>query len=268
MNVVAHEDDDLLFMNPDLQNEITDGDCVRTIFLTAGNDGQGRLYWLGRQLGSEAAYDNMLGKNYVWVQRTVQVAKNEYLTVESPRGNTKVTLIFFNLPDGDLQGQGFSMSHFESLAKLHSGVIKTMETVDGQSVYTSSSLVSALTQLMQLYRPSFIQTQADVNNQRFPDHSDHIATGEYTEEAASAYDLQEFDGDVTIPVKYYVGYPVHAYPANLSGAALQQKEATFLAYARFDASVCHTVAECAATPTYNAYLTREYLSTDLPNPSP
>jgi len=260
MNVVAHEDDDLLFMNPDIQNEINAGDCMRTVFLTAGNDGQGRLYWLSRQLGSEAAYDNMFGKNYVWVQQTVEVAKNQYLTVASPRGNTRVTLIFYNLPDGNLQGQGFPMSNFESLAKLRSGAIKSMETVDGQSSYTGMELTSSLTQLMQLYRPSAIQTQADVNNSKFPDHSDHIATGFYAQQAAAEYDQREFNNAVTIPVKLYVGYPIHAYPSNLSGSTQQQKEATFLAYARFDGSVCHTVAQCAATPTYNAYLTREYLA--------
>ena len=259
MNVVAHEDDDILFMNPDLQGEINNGDCVRTLYLTAGNDGQGRLYWLSRQLGAEAAYDHMLGKNYVWVQQTVEITKSEYVTVASPRGNTNITLIFFNLPDGNLQGQGFPMSHFESLAKLRSGVISRMETVDGTSIVTDPELVSALTQLMQLYRPSFVQTQANVVNAQFPDHSDHIVTGEYTQEATSAYDQQEFDGDVIIPVKFYIGYPIHAYPVNLTAAQQQQKEVTFLAYAHFDGSVCQTIAQCTATHTYDAYLTREYL---------
>jgi hypothetical protein len=39
LDVVAHEDDDLLFMNPDIQHDIRAGVCVTTVFLTAGDDG-------------------------------------------------------------------------------------------------------------------------------------------------------------------------------------------------------------------------------------
>ena len=40
LNVVAHEDDDLLFLSPDLLHVIQAGGSVRTIFVTAGDDGQ------------------------------------------------------------------------------------------------------------------------------------------------------------------------------------------------------------------------------------
>src|SRR5215475_11483965 len=39
MNIVAHEDDDLLFLSPDLIHDIQSGRCVRTIFVTAGDAG-------------------------------------------------------------------------------------------------------------------------------------------------------------------------------------------------------------------------------------
>ena len=39
MQIVAHEDDDLLFMNPDLEHAIDAGSCVRTIYVTAGDAG-------------------------------------------------------------------------------------------------------------------------------------------------------------------------------------------------------------------------------------
>jgi len=259
MNVVAHEDDDLLFMNPDLLHEIHAGDCMRTIYLTAGNDGQGRPYWLSRQVASEAGYNSMLGTSAIWVQRTVRLATNEYVTIANPRGNYKVSLIFFNLPDGNLQGQGFPMSNFESLQKLLAGTIHSMNTVDKESSYTAPQLVSAIQQLMMLYRPSLIQTQANVQGTPFPDHSDHIATGNFTVEAAAAYNQEEFGGAVTTPLRRYVGYPIHSYPANVSGTDLQEKEATFMAYAHFDGGVCQSLPQCEKTPTYWAYLTREYV---------
>jgi hypothetical protein len=61
VNIVAHQDDDILFMNPDLIHSLRAGDCVRSIYLTAGDSGGGRLYWLGREEGSKAAYAQMLG---------------------------------------------------------------------------------------------------------------------------------------------------------------------------------------------------------------
>jgi len=60
LTVVAHEDDDLLFMNPDIQHDLSAGACATTVFLTAGDDGQPSAYWLEREMGSQSAYDTML----------------------------------------------------------------------------------------------------------------------------------------------------------------------------------------------------------------
>jgi LmbE family N-acetylglucosaminyl deacetylase len=257
VNVVAHQDDDLLFLNPDLQHEIQAGDCVRTVFITAGNDGQGRPYWLSRQLGSEAAYSTMIGAKGIWVQHTVELAKNEYVTVANPGGNHKVSLIFMNLPDGNLDGQGFPMSNYESLTKLQNGTIAGIQTVDGQSSYTASQLVKAIAQLMELYRPSEVHTQADLAALPDPDHPDHIATSKFTQAAATVYDQEEFVGQVTTPLKRYIGYPIQTYPANVSGTDLAEKQAAFFAYGRFDTGVCTTAIACQSM-TYGAYLARQY----------
>src|ERR1700694_2302046 len=39
LNIVAHEDDDLLFLSPDLLHAIQAGRAVRTVFVTAGDSG-------------------------------------------------------------------------------------------------------------------------------------------------------------------------------------------------------------------------------------
>lgn len=258
MNVVAHEDDDLLFLSPDLQQALKSGDCVRTVFLTAGDNGSDKFYWLGRQLGSEAAYDTMLGSKAGWEQQTLQLAAGEYATVMNPRGNTKVSLIFFNLPDGDLDGSGFPSSHHQSLAKLQSGSLAAIQSVDGESSYTASQLVTALGQLMNAYQPAEIRTQADVPSDRYPDHSDHMATGRFTLAAAAAYDHMHFGDALAIPVKRYIGYPIHGYASDVSGEDLRAKEAAFLAYAQYDGGVCHSMAQCDEASAYGAYLTRQY----------
>lgn len=261
MNIVAHEDDDLLFMNPDLFNEIEAGDCVRTIYVTAGNAGAGEFYWLSREQGSEAAYSYMLGTNNIWIQKIVELAPNEFITIANPKGNTKVSLIFMYLPDGNLKGQGFSSSNFESLAKLQTDKINVINTVDHQSYYTSATLISALSTLMNVYQTSSISTQAGVVGQRFPDHSDHIAVGWYVKKAYAQFETQRYANQITIPIKFYIGYPVRQQPSNISGVALEQKEAIFLAYAKHDGNVCQTLQTCLQTPTYAGYLSREYQST-------
>ncbi|HSX05965.1 MAG TPA: PIG-L family deacetylase [Candidatus Saccharimonadales bacterium] len=257
MNFVAHEDDDLLFLSPDLLHTLQAGYCVRTVFLTAGDDGQDKFYWLGRQLGAEAAYSAMLHIKNVWDHQTVQVAPGEYLTVATPRDSNQVSLVFLNLPDGNLQGQGFPGSDYQSMAKLQAGVIERLRSVDNQSSYTRQQLVAALVLLMDIYEPAEIHTQADAVPTPYPDHSDHINTSRLTQEAADQYDFQHFGGAVTIPVKHYIGYPIHGYAPNVTGDELNQKIAAFFAYGQHDSGTCHSMLQCQAT-TYSFYLSREY----------
>lgn len=258
MNVVAHQDDDLLFLSPDLTRALQDGSCVRTVFLTAGDSGSNKFYWVNRQLGSQAAYDSLLGKKDTWVQRIIRLDENRYLTVSSPKSNPKISLIFLNLPDGGLVGHGFASSHFESLAKLYGGEIGAIQSVDHQSQYDREGLVQALSSLMNVYQPAVVRTQADVYSVSYPDHSDHIATGHFVIDAANQYSQVQFAGNFAVPVVRYIGYPVRDAEQNVDGDDLARKEAAFLAYARFDGGVCQSAQQCAETPTYGSYITRQY----------
>ncbi|OVE79059.1 hypothetical protein BVY00_01370, partial [bacterium G20] len=118
LNIVAHQDDDLLFMNPDLLHSLKGNSCIRTVYLTAGDAGHEQYYWLSRELGSEAAYSNMLGYSGIWVKRIVQLSDNAYIRVDNPRGNSRVSIIFMRLPDGNVNGSGFRAANYESLARL------------------------------------------------------------------------------------------------------------------------------------------------------
>jgi LmbE family N-acetylglucosaminyl deacetylase len=258
MNIVAHEDDDLLFMNPDLIHSIEAGDCVRTIYITAGDSGQGQFYWLGREQGAEAAYSQMLGSKAVWIQKIVSLSSHEYITVANPKGNSHVSLIFMHLPDGDIHGNGFSSSANESLVKLENGSIKTFNSVDHQSYYSLSDLTAAITSLLHVYQPAEIRTQANYVSKQYPDHSDHIAVGNLVTTAYKQYEQQQYSGKVTIPLEFYIGYPIHGMPANVSGSDLQKKEAAYMQYAKHDSAVCQTTAQCQQSPTYGSYLTRQY----------
>jgi len=252
MNIVAHQDDDLLFMNPDLQHDIDAGHCTETIYITAGDAGSSERYWLGREQGSEAAYSTMLSTDTIWVQRVVKIATNEYITIANPRGNSKQALIFFRLPDGNIHGQGFDASHRESLASLERNTTTALQSVDDQSEYTLSQLSDTLTSLMNTYHPTEIRTQSNHVSTVYPDHSDHMAVSRLTQQAYQLYAQHE-----STPLKFYLGYPVHALAQNIFDGDLAKKEAAFFAYAQHDSGTCKNEVDCQHA-VYQHYLRRQY----------
>jgi LmbE family N-acetylglucosaminyl deacetylase len=257
MNIVAHQDDDLLFLSPDLIHDVRAGHCVRTIYVTAGDAGGSSFYWLGREQGSQAAYASMLGSNDLWIERIVQLGDHQFATVAKPRNNPRIALIFLRLPDGNIKGQGFNATHDESLARLESHKISAMHSVDDQSEYDSDRLVSALADFMHAFQPAEIRTLSNFAGRNYPDHSDHMAVGRYVRKAYAQYESQQFENKVTIPIKYYVGYPIHQLPENVVGTDLAAKQTVFFTYGLFDGGVCHGPGLCNHS-VYDVYLRRQY----------
>lgn len=255
MNIVAHEDDDLLFQSPDLLQDLSKDSCVRTVYVTAGDAGANKLYWLDRERGSQAAYSNMLNDTgNIWIDRVVKLGDGQFATVTNPRGNRKVSLTFLRLPDGNMHGQGFRGSNHESLNRLENGYIQNIHSVDGQSTYNHDSLIKTLTRLMDIYQPTEVRTLAPHDeNDTYPDHSDHKAVGSFVAAARTRYNVGH-----SVTLRYYLGYPAHAHGPNINGQNLQNKMAAFMAYSRFDPNVCKTTVSCLNDPTYGSYLQRQY----------
>lgn len=255
LQIVAHEDDDLLFMNPDLLHSIQQGDCVRTIYITAGDAGGGKFYWLGREQGSEAAYETLAHMSSLWVEQTVKFAGQEFATVASPTKFDRLSLIFMHLPDGNPSGQGFAASKFESLTKLEAGSIAHIRSVDHQSSYDYKSLSAAIKTLIDVYQPSEVRTQLPYSaDMTYVDHSDHTAVGRLVTEAYRSY--QNTHPDSTMA--YYIGYPIHSYEPNVGELDLSLKERAFFAYSHFDGAACASPELCDKTGVYDTYLTRQY----------
>lgn len=251
MNIVAHEDDDVLFMNPETIHNLQAGNCVRTVYLTAGDDGRSSYYWRGRQRGAEAAYASMMGLASVWRNQIVTLQDGSTVTVASLSGTTRVSLVFLNLPDGNLDGSGFASKGNQSLYKLQSGVISTISSVDHQADFSSASLTATITAFMNQYRPTQINTQANDVGLATADHSDHIATGQYATAAATAYGAAA--------VHYFMGYPMRDLAPNLTPDDVAAKSSAYFAYAVHDSEACATQVICdQANSSYSLYLTRQY----------
>jgi len=256
MDIVAHQDDDLLFMNPDILHAIHEGQCVRTVYITAGDAGTAApYYWTGRESGAKDAYDMMDGVDRdLWIDHNAQLGPNQFVTISTPKDNPAISLIFMRLADGNLHGEGFRNTGRQSLRHLKQGAISVMYTVDGQSAYTLDKLRQALTLLIDTYKPHELRTQAYSEPNVTLDHSDHVAVGSIVHEVVDAYPAAS-----DIALRYYQGYPIRLHPPNITGDDLAKKQAIFFAYARHDDNVCHSVQLCAKT-AYAAYLDRQYPS--------
>ena len=258
MSIVAHEDDDLLFMNPDLSEDIKSGRCVRTVYLTAGDAGGDAYYWLGREQGSQAAYTTMLGTDGIWMQRTVELSGGMFATIVNPKGNSRISLVYLRLPDGNINGKGFASSSYKSLESIRSHPGTKLQTVDDSSGYDSSSLTAALKQLMDTYSPNEVRTQALVNeSQSFNDHSDHVATSLFAQDAFKMYHANQLPW-LSSSFYSYKGYPTRQLPENVSGQQLLEKQNAFMSYAKHDPGVCQTMKECTDATAYGKYVPRQH----------
>jgi LmbE family N-acetylglucosaminyl deacetylase len=256
LQTVAHEDDDLLFMNPDLVKGVEQGDCVRTIYFTAGDAGNGEAYWLGREEGAKAAYARMFGiEDPIWKSRDVQLSDNHQVKIAQLQSNhARASLIFMRLPDGNVNGRGFASEGSESLNKLANGTIPSIASVDTTSEYSKADILAALQQLMNHYGPAVVRTQA-INNHSdtYRDHSDHLAVGRLTQEAFIEYNSAHPDTSI----QHYIGYPIRAQPANVTDDDLILKKSIFFTYAEHDPSTCVSDVACETT-SYRFYLNRQY----------
>ncbi len=185
LDIVAHEDDDLLFLSPDVLHDVQSGLCVRTVYVTAGDAGSGEGYWTSRQEGMEAAYADMAGVSDDWTQGDAGIPGHP-ATLMTLNGAPRVSLVFMHLPDGNTDGSGFSTTGYESLKKLRLGQISTIDAVDGSSSYTESSLQATLVTLMNAYQPDTIRTQDFVDDFNDGDHPDHHAVAYLTQAAERA----------------------------------------------------------------------------------
>lgn len=258
LQIVAHPDDDLLFMNPDLLKSLKNGDCVRTIYLTAGDSGGTKKYWISREDGVMAAYATALDiKTPHWYIAPYKLGEKTFVQVAHlTEANRKVSLLFLRLPDGGLYGQGYSSNNNETLARLHNGLLGKIHSVDGQSHYSKESLVDTLFSLMKQYSPAEIRIQTiDGSGNHHPDHGDHTYTAKLAMAAFERFRRLPA-GSGTI-LSQYIGYPTYEKDQNVFGSDLEMKKKMFYTYGEHDRPVCQSDANCQHT-AYEKYLPKQY----------
>jgi LmbE family N-acetylglucosaminyl deacetylase len=261
MAFVAHQDDNLLFMNPRLQSEFDSGRCVRTVFLTAGDDGKPMPYWVGREEGMEAAYAEMAGVADSWTAGSVTV-EGHPLLLETLTADPRISIVSMRLPDGN-NGEGFPSTGSQSLMKLWASANpctecseeeSTIEAVDHSAVYTYQGLIATLAGLIGEFDPRQIFTQNWAEIFHGVDHPDHVATARFVRSAAA------LDPEPHRLVAFW-DYNTESFVPNVTGATLAAKSKTFYTYAAHDPETCDSELACEGTQ-YKNWLAREYVKAE------
>lgn len=246
LNIVAHPDDDLLFLSPALVQSLRSGAPVRTVFLTAGDDGRAAAYWQEREAGIRAAYSLMAGVPNIWHDTPSGLAERSALTLA---GAAQVGVVFLRLPDGG-PGHGFPRFGGQSLPQLWRGTEARITAVDDGAQYSRGSLIDALLAVMQFSNPKVVRTQDFHGRFGDGDHGDHHSAAYLTRAA-----FERFSGPHQL--ESYQDYGTAGRPVNLAGPLLRAKQAAFAVYSAHDPLACNRRhARCATS--FRSWQLRQY----------
>ncbi|GAA5850725.1 hypothetical protein JCM8547_009070 [Rhodosporidiobolus lusitaniae] len=253
VRVIAHADDDLLFQSPDLLTDMQSG-CDTTIIMTAGDSGTTGTTYLGqRELGNQAGYAQMAGVANTWTEISA-IFGGQPAIVRTLVGAPGIQKVYFRLPDGNMDGSGFSTTGYQSLRMLYFGSISTITNQPKTATYTLATLKQAISEIISARRPSHVRTLDYMSDYDAGDHADHLTVGRLTAEIAGKYASNAtLDG--------YMGYPVQNLPPTMqtTDSTFIAKSNAFFAYTPYDSAECQAYLTCVAAGRGESYwLVRQY----------
>jgi LmbE family N-acetylglucosaminyl deacetylase len=201
--VVGHPDDELLFINPDLEADIQAGRRVRILYVTSGDLTD---YYLAREAEVMAAGSAMAGVSNNWSCTSATYAGKAVQSCTLV-GHPSLTSSFMRIGDGQVWN-------------LFTG--GTATTADNSSIYDQAQTLAVMTAIQAEFQPTRVGT-LDGTLAYGGEHPDHIAAALY------AFDVARSDG-VARQLVMYRGYtmfadppPPAAMPENLSIAQYTEK---------------------------------------------
>ncbi|WBP91385.1 PIG-L family deacetylase [Kitasatospora cathayae] len=248
MQIVAHQDDDILFMNPDISREYSDPSV--TVFLTGGDaTGTGFpdicAYSASRDTGARAAHARLAGvTNPTWTRTPLTLSTGKTVEVDTLDQASQVKLVFFRLhASGDIPAGNVSPDDLFTLGGSNTDSTLGSAASDGNcdatygnQSYTHADLTASLTDLMSRFQPTVVLAQdprvgygyshTDITD--LGDQSDHIGGSRFVGEAALGYHGPGGSGHFLL--RNYRDYNIRIDPPNVDPTTADDKEQTFLTY--------------------------------------
>lgn len=258
LTVWAHPDDDIIFANPMISDALAGGECVRTVFVTAGDAGKGMGYVKARELGILRAYNAMRKNDGLWDAQEFDLSSGLHVRRLSPQGDARVSVLFLRLPDGNITDGGFSATGYATLSKLWDGQSATLAPIDGGPAVSRDQLVASIAELGAALAPARTLTHIPRGSAFAPgDHPDHSVVGSLVREAIGA------NAALAPGIRYFVGYPSQNLPRNLDDATLDAKVDTYRIYTQQDDVIrCADRSACLKTRKFGEWLQRSYPKTE------
>ncbi|GGZ97603.1 hypothetical protein GCM10010371_66780 [Streptomyces subrutilus] len=257
LQVVAHPDDDLYFMNPDLRYSLSAGHPVTSVYLTSGEaDGinagaAGRstarpdkpAYAEARQNGIRAAYAQMAtgDRGSAWRRTVVPTAGGGRAELDVLLARPRVNLVWLQLREA---GHVYA-DRPDSLHGLWDGRVPRLESAlaSGSPVkqpftYTKDQVVRTLVGVLERYRPTTVRAQDPTPGRlpgtgRYADHQDHFYGARFVQLATAAY-AKEVTDRPHFAVQSYLGYFNGSLPSALDPEEARAKLDVLDTYAWLD----------------------------------
>ena len=207
LTILAHQDDDLILMQPDLYDVVQGGGGITNVYVTAGNGKHGLDLAEPRYHGLLAAYATIAGTRD-WACGWIEIAGHdaEHCRLDDAR----ISLVFLGYPDGEPDG-----STPDSLLHLWQGDVTSVRTIAERSTsYDRAGIVDALTEIIDTSRPRTLRT-LEVASIHGHDHSDHMLVGALAVLATAASEQRP-------ELVSYRGYNVEFEPSNQHPALLDR----------------------------------------------
>ena len=224
VTVVAHLDDDLLFVDPAISERLDAGWCITTVHLIGGANGADFAYVLTRERASRLAYARMAGVPDEWIESNLTLA-GKLVHQMVLKAKPQVRLLELRLPGGAVRGGRVPLG---LLWEQHATLSTYPMNADGsvRMKYDRDSLAATLKVIL---APATQIYTLNPDTVPFIEHPDHIYAARITRHVAQTL-------GTSVPIVYHVTYPTGGWPANLPSAEVQRKRDIVASYFSIDGS--------------------------------
>ncbi|MFZ3497268.1 PIG-L family deacetylase [Streptomyces sp. 5.8] len=234
VQIVAHPDDDLFFMNPDVSRSIASGTPLTTLYLTSGEaDGRNQAegpatkdpaqpsdrshYAEARQNGIRSAYAQMAtgDRTSPWSRTVIPTAGGGHAELDVLVAKPHVNLVWLQLREA----RAAVSDSPHSMRGLWNGRIPALvpqlaagTPVRQQPTFTKDQVIAAIAGVLERYKPTTIRMQdptpgRHVDSGRLTDHQDHMYGARFAQAGAASYAARvPFGQRPHFTVQSYLGY--------------------------------------------------------------